>query len=71
MNDNIGCVVVISVSLSHQIVDEVELPENRAQTTYQDGKATSEGAESMIGLAAEIHAQIINLAGQSHGCICE
>lgn len=30
--------------------------ENRAQTYYQDGKATSERAKSMIGLAAEIHA---------------
>ena len=63
MNDNIGCVVVSSVPLSQQFVDKVELPENRAQTYYQDGKATSERAESMIGLAVEIHAQIINLAG--------
>ena len=45
--------------------------ENRAQTYYQDGKATGERAESMIALAVEMHAQIINLAGQSHECICE
>jgi HEPN domain-containing protein len=45
--------------------------ENRAHTYYQDGMATEQRANSMVKLAAELHAQIINLAGQSHECICE
>lgn len=45
--------------------------ENRAHTYYQDGMATDERAAAMVALAAEIHSQIINLAGQSHECLCE
>jgi len=45
--------------------------ENRAQTYYQDGMATDERASAMLALAGDIHSQIVNLAGQSHECICD
>lgn len=45
--------------------------ENRAHTYYQDGMATNSRADAMVALSSEIHSQIINLAGQSHECICE
>jgi HEPN domain-containing protein len=45
--------------------------ENRAYTYYQDGMATSERADSMVTLAADIHSQIVHLASHSHECICE
>jgi hypothetical protein len=45
--------------------------ENRAHTYYQDGMATDARADAMVGLAGEIHSQIVNLVGQSHECICE
>jgi len=44
--------------------------ENRAHTYYQDGMATDARADAMVGLAGEIHSQIVNLVGQSHECIC-
>ena len=45
--------------------------ENRAHTYYQDGMATDARAAAMVALAAKIHSQIINLAGQPHECLCE
>ncbi|WP_436343771.1 hypothetical protein [Natronorubrum sp. FCH18a] len=45
--------------------------DNRAQTYYQDGRATAERAEAMLALATEIHAQVVGLVGIRHDCLCE
>jgi HEPN domain-containing protein len=59
--------------LTDELATELEelWNENRAHTYYQDGMATDERAAAMVALAAGIHSQIINLAGQSHECLCE
>lgn len=44
--------------------------ENRAQTYYQDGKATRERAEAMVTLGDRIHRLVTNLAGVRHECVC-
>ncbi|WP_256297616.1 hypothetical protein [Haloarchaeobius salinus] len=45
--------------------------ENRAQTYYQDGKATRERAEAMLELANRIHRRCINIVGRRHECRCQ
>jgi HEPN domain-containing protein len=44
--------------------------ENRAQTYYQDAKATRERAEAMVALANRIHTLVVNLVGVRHECVC-
>lgn len=43
---------------------------NRSRTYYREGIATQDRAEKMLELAEAIHSHITQLAGQSHGCIC-
>jgi HEPN domain-containing protein len=59
--------------LTDEVATELEnlWNEHRAHTYYHDGMATDKRANAMTALAAEIHSQIANLAGQSHECICE
>lgn len=59
--------------LTDDVATEIEelWNENRAHTYYQDGMATEVRATSMVALAAEMHSQIIHLAGHAHDCICE
>jgi len=45
--------------------------ENRAQTYYQDGKATRERAETMVALANRIHTLVVNLVGVRYECVCD
>ncbi len=45
--------------------------ENRAQTYYQDGKATRERAETMVRLANRIHTLAVSLVGVRHECVCD
>lgn len=43
---------------------------NRSDTYYREGIATEERSEKMLELAEEIHEYVLQLAGQSHECIC-
>lgn len=44
---------------------------NRSETYYREGIATEERAERMLELAEAIHRHVLQLAGQSHECICK
>ncbi len=44
---------------------------NRSDTYYREGIASEDRAEKMIELAEAIHSHILQLAGESHECICE
>lgn len=43
---------------------------NRSDTYYREGVATEARAEKMLDLAQQVHGYILQLAGQSHDCIC-
>lgn len=43
---------------------------NRSRTYYREGVGTEKSARLMVELAEEIHRHILQLAGQSHECIC-
>jgi len=43
---------------------------NRSDTYYREGIATQRRAEKMLELAEAIHSHILQLAGESHECIC-
>jgi len=43
---------------------------NRSDTYYREGVATGNRAEKMLELAEEIHGHVLQLAGESHECIC-
>jgi hypothetical protein len=44
---------------------------NRSDTYYREGVATEDRAEKMLKLAEAVHSHILQLAGESHECICE
>lgn len=44
---------------------------NRSKSYYREGVGSQERAEKMLELAEEIHGHVLQLAGQSHECICE
>lgn len=43
---------------------------NRSDTYYREGVATEARAEKMLSLAMAIHRHVLQLAGDSHECIC-
>jgi hypothetical protein len=43
---------------------------NRSDTYYREGVATEDRAEKMLELAEAVHSHILQLAGESHECIC-
>lgn len=43
---------------------------NRSDTYYREGVATEKRAEKMLELAETVHSHILQLAGESHECIC-
>jgi hypothetical protein len=43
---------------------------NRSDTYYREGIATKQRAEKMLELAEAVHEHVLNLAGESHECIC-
>lgn len=44
---------------------------NRSDTYYREGRGSERRAHSMYELAADIHAHVLQLAGESHECICQ
>lgn len=45
--------------------------ENRAQTYYQNGKATRERAQEMVDLASKMHTLVVDLVSLRHECRCD
>jgi hypothetical protein len=43
---------------------------NRSRTYYREGVGTEKSARLMSDLAEQIHGHILQLAGESHECIC-
>lgn len=43
---------------------------NRSRTYYREGVGTENSADLMVDLAEQIHSHILQLAGESHECIC-
>lgn len=43
---------------------------NRSDTYYREGIATEERAGKMLELAEAVHSHVLQLAGDSHECIC-
>jgi len=43
---------------------------NRSRTYYREGVGTEKNAILMVELAEEIHGHVLQLAGESHECIC-
>ena len=43
---------------------------NRSRSYYREGVGSNERAEKMLGLAEAIHEHVLQLAGESHECIC-
>jgi len=43
---------------------------NRSRTYYREGVGTEKSARLMVELAEEIHRHVLQLAGESHECIC-
>jgi len=43
---------------------------NRSDTYYREGIATEARADKMLELAEEIHSHVLQLAGETHECIC-
>ena len=43
---------------------------NRSDTYYREGIATEPRADKMLDLAEEIHSHVLQLAGESHECVC-
>ncbi|MXR40062.1 hypothetical protein GRX01_01635 [Halobaculum sp. WSA2] len=43
---------------------------NRSDTYYREGIATEERARKMLELAKAVHSHVLQLAGESHECIC-
>jgi hypothetical protein len=43
---------------------------NRSDTYYREGIATEARAGKMLELAEEIHHYVLQLAGESHECVC-
>jgi len=44
---------------------------NRSKSYYREGVGSQERADKMLELAEEIHGHVLQLAGQSHECVCE
>jgi len=44
---------------------------NRSRTYYREGVGTDKSARLMVDLAEQIHRHILQLAGESHECICK
>jgi hypothetical protein len=44
--------------------------ENRSQSYYRGDVATSSRAEKMLLLAEAVHRHVLQMAGESHECIC-
>jgi len=45
--------------------------ENRSRSYYREGVGSVERADKMLELAEEIHDHVLQLAGESHECICD
>ena len=43
---------------------------NRSDTYYREGIGTEDRAQRMLELATAVHSHILQLAGESHECIC-
>jgi len=43
---------------------------NRSDTYYREGIATEQRAKKMLELAEAVHSHVLQLAGDSHECIC-
>lgn len=43
---------------------------NRSDTYYREGIATRQRARKMLELAEAVHSHVLQLAGDSHECIC-
>lgn len=43
---------------------------NRSRTYYREGLSSAAAAAHMVALARELHDHVLQLAGQSHECIC-
>jgi len=43
---------------------------NRSETYYREGIATESRANKMLEIAEAIHEHVLQLAGESHECIC-
>lgn len=43
---------------------------NRSDTYYREGVATEQRAATMLQLAKVVHGHVLQLAGDSHECIC-
>jgi hypothetical protein len=43
---------------------------NRSRTYYREGVGSERTAELMVELAEEIHGHVLQMAGESHECIC-
>jgi len=44
---------------------------NRSRTYYREGIGTAKSADLISEMAEEIHEHVLQLAGESHECICE
>ena len=44
--------------------------DNRSRSYYREGVGSEERADKMLELAEEIHSHVLQLAGESHKCIC-
>lgn len=43
---------------------------NRSRSYYREGVGSNERADQMLELAEQIHEHVLQLAGESHECIC-
>ena len=43
---------------------------NRPRSYYREGVGSNERADQMLELAEQIHEHVLQLAGESHECIC-
>ena len=43
---------------------------NRSRTYYREGVGSERTAELMVKLAEQIHSHVLQVAGESHECIC-
>lgn len=44
--------------------------ENRSRSYYREGVGSKERAETMLKLARQVHSHVLQLAGESHECLC-
>lgn len=44
--------------------------DNRSRSYYREGVGSQDRADKMLELAEQIHSHVLQLAGESHECIC-